>query len=528
MTRSRTNSSSGHSDAAARKGRWPDRWWLLAALALTIALASPLLLVDVPPVLDYPNHLARIFVLAHPHDPVLSQFYAPHWRIVPNLGMDVLGTALLKVLPVHVGGRLLLALSLFAPLIGVVAYHRAVSGRFSLWPLASGVIATSGIFHFGFMNFLLSLGLALGCAAMWLVLRRRSVWLATAAGALFVTVIFFTHVFGVILFTLLIGADELARLLARRSTGQPIARETLLVGMHVALASSPAVLLFALCPLSEGRMSIGPWGGIHKLWALFTPVMTTNIGLTLITGVAVFSTFVLLRRRARWAPGAWFTLAVLSLLFVVAPSSIKDGTFIDMRLALMIALVAFASMDPRPTRQGAIAVALLFAVLIGVKSNYIASTWIAHRGDLADVRAAISAVAPGGKVLVARGQTGKSMETPKPARILPRAYRLDGQLGALLAIERKAFWPLMFADPAQQPLDILPPYRAISNPLDEPIDLPYLQGDDALAAGYITNWRKNFDHVLLIDAPNPPPKILGLAAVTVTPYAILYRVLPPR
>jgi hypothetical protein len=524
MARSSFNASGGVSDAAAMDARW----WLLAALALTIALALPLLLVDVPPVLDYPNHLARIFVLAHPHDPVLSQFYAPHWRIVPNLGMDVLGLALLKVLPVHVGGRLLLALSLLAPVIGVVVYHRVAFGRFSLWPLASGVIATSGIFHFGFMNFLLSLGLALVCAAIWLALRRRSVWLATAAGALCVAVIFFTHVFGVILFALLIGTDELARLLSRRSTGQPIARQTLAAGLRLALASSPAVLLFALCPLSEGPVSIGPWGGIHKLWALFTPVMTTNIGLTLVTGIAVFSTFVLLRRRARWAPGASVALAVLGLLFVIAPSSIKDGTFIDMRLALMIAVVAFATMDPRLTRQGAIAVTILFAVLIGVRSGYIASTWIAHRADLDDVRAAISAVAPGAKVLVARGQTGKTMETPKPARVLPRAYRLDGQLGALLAIERKAFWPLMFADPAQQPLDILPPYRAISNPLDEPIDLPYLQGDDALAAGYIKNWRRNFDHVLLIDAPTPLPTIPGLAAMTVKPYAILYRIQPPR
>src|ERR1019366_8806290 len=70
----------------------------LAALAV---LLLPFLLVDVPPVLDYPNHLARIFVLAHPDDPILARFYAPNWHITPNLGFDPIAMLLLRVLPVH-------------------------------------------------------------------------------------------------------------------------------------------------------------------------------------------------------------------------------------------------------------------------------------------------------------------------------------------------------------------------------------------------------------------------------------------
>src|SRR5690242_15542579 len=109
------------------RARSAANWrWLLAAGLLAIVLAVPLGLVDVPPVLDYPNHLARYFVLAHPDDPVTSQMYAVRWGILPNLGMDVIGAAVLRTTDVHVGGRLLLALSLFAPVIGVIAYHRAV------------------------------------------------------------------------------------------------------------------------------------------------------------------------------------------------------------------------------------------------------------------------------------------------------------------------------------------------------------------------------------------------------------------
>ena len=142
----------------------------MTALALAITLVIPFFLVDVPPVLDYPNHLARYFVLAHPGDPVLAQMYLPRWGLMPNLGIDLLAAGLLKVTDVHVGGRILLTLSLFAPVVGVVVYSRGVFGEFSYWPLASGTLAYNGIFHLGFMNFLLGLGLAFAAAAGWIAL----------------------------------------------------------------------------------------------------------------------------------------------------------------------------------------------------------------------------------------------------------------------------------------------------------------------------------------------------------------------
>src|ERR1700742_4000246 len=82
--------------------------WCLAATALVAVLAFPFFLVYVPPVLDYPNHLARYFVLAHSHDIALSQMYAPYRATLQNLGMDAIGTSLLRIGDVHVDGRILL------------------------------------------------------------------------------------------------------------------------------------------------------------------------------------------------------------------------------------------------------------------------------------------------------------------------------------------------------------------------------------------------------------------------------------
>ena len=85
--------------------------WVLALLC--VILLAPLALVDVPPLLDYPNHLARAVVLAQgASDPALSRMYAAHWGIIPNLGTDLVLPPLLHVLPVHLAGRMVVGLSL--------------------------------------------------------------------------------------------------------------------------------------------------------------------------------------------------------------------------------------------------------------------------------------------------------------------------------------------------------------------------------------------------------------------------------
>src|SRR5580692_11690631 len=80
-------------------------WWCLL-IVLCLVLLAPLTLADVPPLLDYPNHLSRLFVLASlPGDPVLARFYMPHWAIIPNLALDLTVPPLLRIFPVAVVGR---------------------------------------------------------------------------------------------------------------------------------------------------------------------------------------------------------------------------------------------------------------------------------------------------------------------------------------------------------------------------------------------------------------------------------------
>jgi hypothetical protein len=516
---------------AARTGAWETQIgvWPLLAVALLLVLVAPFALVDVPPVLDYPNHLARFFVLAHPDDPVLSQMYAPNWRILPNLGMDLIGAALLRVTEVHVGGRILLALSLLAPVAGVIVYHRAVFGRVSLWPLASGLIAYNGIFFLGFMNFLLALGVALCAAAGWIALGRRNMTKTQIVfGGLAGAATFICHIFGAAFFALLIGsfeADGLWR--QRRSAGLLLPGG--LVAVRIVAALTPTLLLYCLCPLNAATAPIGPWLWDEKLWRLLTPFMTTNAGLTVLTAVVVLSSLMLLRRQLKCVAGLPLALAVLMIVYVAVPETMSTGTLIDLRFSTMACLLLFAGVEPNLTaRQARLATAVLGSLIV-VRSAYVGSTWIDHRKDLAEIRAAIADIAPGTRVLAARSYPDEPVYAPEPERLLPGLYPTDSHLPALLLIERRAFWPLLFSHPAQQPIKVLPPYDKLSDPVGLPVKWQWLGQQsysilELRAAPYLPHWRSNFDEVLLIEPPVPLPPIEGLSVLHPGPYAQLYRI----
>ncbi len=171
---------------------------------------APLTLADVPPLLDYPNHLARLFVLAHiPADPVLARFYRPHWGIIPNLALDLTVPPLLWFLPIHLVGRAVIGVALLLPVLGAVAYHRALTGRLSYWPLGSVLFVYNAALLRGFLNFILSVGLALLLAAVWIMWRDRRPYLSIVIGVAGAVALFFCHLIGLLFFAVLIGGHEL-------------------------------------------------------------------------------------------------------------------------------------------------------------------------------------------------------------------------------------------------------------------------------------------------------------------------------
>jgi hypothetical protein len=393
-----------------------------------------------------------------------------------------------------------------------------------------GVFAFNGIFILGFMNFLLGLGVALSGAAAWRVWRRQErPRLAAVGGALIGLAAFFCHILGFCYFALLIVADEAEALFHLRKQGLFTGSRAQSTMLMLAAALGPTLVLYAVIHGTAARDAwVGwLWGG--KLVAWLTPFMAYDWRVTGFTAAVVCSVAIFAWRGSRRAGGAALALSLLCVLFLAAPFYAAGGSFLDFRFPLMAVLLLFAGLAPRLTPRAGMAVGAALALVFAARTADVAANWQGRARDLADLRASLAHVEPGSKILSV--MRDYPQDPPQGAgRVLPMITQLDEHLGAIAVIERRAFWPRLFADPSQQPLRVKPPYDRIAAPLGVMIRWRSLFATNPTArdAGWypgVADWRAHFDYVLLV-GPKPPAGNLpsGLTLIRAGEAASLYRI----
>jgi hypothetical protein len=190
-------------------GRAGIRMPIIPLAAMFLAALVPLLLTPVAPLIDFYNHLARFFVLSHiDENSFLQANYTAHWTLLPNIGVDVLGTALLDFLPPLIAGHLIIAFLMALQYSGVLYFNRQLTGRTS--PLVALLLLPflySYVLNWGFANFLLGLGLAFWGAGWWLAYRSRP-GLAVPVSCILALLIFFSHGIAFVMYGFMLIALE--------------------------------------------------------------------------------------------------------------------------------------------------------------------------------------------------------------------------------------------------------------------------------------------------------------------------------
>jgi len=180
---------------------------LFVAFFATLLLL-PMWIVRYPPLLDYPDHLARSFIVAHLNDPAyrFRDLYFTEWGPYPYLGMDLSLIALERFLPVETAGRVFLSICVLGiPLAGWLFLREANPRheQLSAWIL---LLSYQVFFLEGFLNF--HFGTVLSLLALTVCLRylksSKPPWLLLMF-VLF-TIVYFTHliVFGITGFIVLV------------------------------------------------------------------------------------------------------------------------------------------------------------------------------------------------------------------------------------------------------------------------------------------------------------------------------------
>src|ERR1039457_2717491 len=102
------------------------RTYYAMLLIVLCMILIPIWIVKYPGMLDYPNHLARCYILAHYHDnPVFQQRYVLDYSPLPNLAIDLVVVPLLQLFPLIVCGKIFLSLAAVLYVFGCSAVGRA-------------------------------------------------------------------------------------------------------------------------------------------------------------------------------------------------------------------------------------------------------------------------------------------------------------------------------------------------------------------------------------------------------------------
>jgi hypothetical protein len=119
-------------------------WWNTAAATAGLMLLStaPLWFTSLPPLIDLPGHMGRYHVELHLADsPTLQRNWDFHWRLIANLGVDLLVVPLAAVFGLS-RAVWIIALALPPLMIwGIVRMSRALHGQLTPFALAAAPFA---------------------------------------------------------------------------------------------------------------------------------------------------------------------------------------------------------------------------------------------------------------------------------------------------------------------------------------------------------------------------------------------------
>ncbi|MBJ6122548.1 hypothetical protein [Sphingomonas mollis] len=358
---------------------WQTRWFVAAmAIAVTIPLWWP----EIPPLVDLPGHMARYRVqLAIGGNPWLNQWYDFRWSLIGNLGIDLLIIPLAPILGLELTVKLIVMAIPALTVTGLLWISREVHGRIPATALFALPLAYSYPFQFGFVNFALSMALALNMFAWWLRLARlgrlqlRAVLFLPLSCALWVCHTFGWGVLGVLAFS-----AELIRQHDLRKDGR--GGHWLEALVRAGLGCLPLALPMALMIFwRSGDHVTGQtadwfnWQAkfswvtmvLRDRWQVWDVASATVLFLILVKGMR--------DRRIEHSRNLALSAIFLLVVFLILPRIVFGSAYADMRLAPFALAIAVIGLRPRGglSFRGAATFATLGLIFFGAR--LVGTTW---------------------------------------------------------------------------------------------------------------------------------------------------------
>lgn len=503
-----------------------------AIAALLLLSALPLLWPDVPPLLDLPGHMGRYRVqLDLAESSALQHFYTFEWRLIGNLGVDLLVELLAPLIGLEPAVKLIVLVIPPLTVGGLLWVAWEVHGRIPPTTLFALPFSYNFPFFFGFVNFALAMALALIAFAFWLRLGRtgrlglRALLFVPISMALWVVHAFGWGTLGVLAFSaeLVRQHDQNRGSFARGPLGSLgcLIYSGLYAGLHC-LSLAPPVTLMLLWRSEAGGVTQDwfDWEqkrewvtqALRDRWESFDLASVALAAFLIVGAFAV--------PRISYSRNLLASTLFLIAVFILLPRVVFGSAYADMRLApylFAIALVAIR-FAPSVSRRwvGAVGIAGMAFFLVRTTGT-TASTWLYDQRYDREL-AALDHVPHGARMVsfigrrcTERWAMTRLLHLPGMAIVRREAFSNDQWTLAgaqLLQVRYRPGWP--FIRDASQ----VTTYWRCRNEVWRTIDV-------ALE----TFPRHGFDYVWLIDPPRYDPALTkGLTPIWRNGTSVLYRV----
>ncbi len=175
-----------------QKPQKPLYWLLFVVVVLLLIL--PIAIVEIPPLIDLPNHAARVHILAQFDT---TQHYRETFEIayapVPNVILDIVTVPLAQEFGVWIAIRAFLILTVLIFAFGCHLVGNINNPEFSVSPLIGAFFVYSSAFFYGYLNYVFSVSLFLVTFGLWLRWRYSHSRLRLLALMILSSLVYLSH-----------------------------------------------------------------------------------------------------------------------------------------------------------------------------------------------------------------------------------------------------------------------------------------------------------------------------------------------
>lgn len=489
------------------------KFYLVFFPILFILMAIPLFIVKIPGMGDYLNHLARMHIIVSiDSDPLLSRFYEIKWNLIPNIGMDLVLPFLIRFFDIYLAGKIFVLIIIFLISSGVFAIHYAVYNQYSLSPYCSFLFIYNMVLLYGFMNYLLGLGLALWAIAIWIKFREYPPLFKVSIGFISVFTLFVCHLYAVSLFIFAIGCFELWRL----SQQGIISRRRIIIFTLIVAVPCILVLLFIFNGPMMGLINDIKWLPLRKkflaiewLIGLYNYHWDRMIG----AAIAAFSLYALGKGFLRIHPVGWLILILGMIIYLMMPRWLFGSWAADLRfpIATLLIFIGFTHWSFKKIYSRALFLGVIVAIIL-IRVTQVGTAWSKYDQVYADIRKGFTHVDPGSFVV----SVPYKRPPPYPYKTaLPLNHSISSAV-----IDRSIFTPTLFRGKSFV-LKYKPGYkvnrvhyRKYFYTLGDVVEAELENDSNSRKRKNWLRWKKYIDYIYVLympeKDPNPLPNILEL------------------